>query len=243
MGRMFEKRKATIFKRNARVAKAFTRISKEIVIAVKSGGPDPSSNPSLRRAVQNARSANMPKDKVESAIARASGEGAEDYQELVYEGYGPHGVAILVETATDNPTRTVANVRSHFKKGNGNMGNSGSVAYMFEKQGVFKLRPDSVTGDVEELELELIDFGLESLETDTDADDDEEVLVLRCAFNDFGDLQGAIEERGIEPKSSGAQYTPQNVTELGDAEVEDVLALIERLEEDDDVQNVYHTLA
>jgi len=238
---MFEKRKATIFKRNARIAKAFTRISKEIVIAVKEGGPDPDANPALRRAIQNARSANMPKDKVEGAIARASGEGAEDYQTLIYEGYGPHGVAILVETATDNPTRTVANVRSHFKKGNGNMGTTGSVSYMFDKMGVFKLRPD-VVQDREEFELEMIDHGLQSLEEDTD-EDDEPVLVVRCDFNDFGDLQSAIEERGLDVKSSGTEYVPQNMIDIGDDEVEEVLSLVERLEEDDDVQNVYHTLA
>ena len=243
MGRMFEKRKATIFKRNARIAKAFTRISKEIVIAVKGGGPDPDANPALRRAIQNARSANMPKDKVESAIARASGEGAEDYEELIYEGYAPHGIAILVETATDNPTRTVANIRSHFKKGNGNMGTTGSVSYMFDKQGVFRFRPEDVKVDLDELELDLIDAGLQSLETDTDEDDDEEVLVVRCDFNDFGDLQSAIEDRGIEIKKSGTEYVPQTMLELGDDEVEEVLALVERLEDDDDVQNVYHTLA
>ncbi len=241
MGRMFEKRKATIFKRNARVAKAFTRISKEIVIAVKEGGPDPDANPALRRAVQNARSANMPKDKVESAIARASGEGAEDYQTLIYEGYGPHGVAILVETATDNPTRTVANVRSHFKKGNGNLGTTGSVGYMFEKMAFFHLDPEAI-GDIEELELELIDHGLQSLEKDTN-DDDEDVIVVRCDFNDFGQLQAGIEEMGLEARSSGAEYVPQNMVTLGDDEVEEVLSLVERLEDDDDVQNVYHTLA
>ena len=211
-------------------------------MAVKAGGPEPSANPALRRAIQNARAANMPKDKVEGAISRASGADEADYQELIYEGYGPHGVAVLVETATDNPTRTVANVRSHFKKGHGNMGSTGSVSYMFDKQGVFVLDPAAVSGDLEEFELEMIDVGLEQLDRETDENDDE-VLVLRCDFSSFGGLQQALEDMGIEIKSSKHDYVPQNVNDLPDEAVEEVLALVERLEGDDDVQNVYHTLA
>ena len=240
MGRMFEKRKHTMFKRWDRMAKDFTRVGKEIAIAVKAGGDNPDHNPALRRAMQNARAVNMPKDKVENAIQKAIGGGDADYQEIIYEGYAPHGVAVLVETATDNPTRTIANIRLAFKKCDGSIGTSGSVNYMFEKMGVFKLDPEGL--DLEELELELIDYGLEQLEQDED-DDGNPLVILRCAFNDFGTLQTGIEERDIEPKSSGAEYIPQNLVELDEAQTEDVLKLIDRLEQDDDVQNVYHTLA
>ena len=240
MGRMFEKRKATMFKRWDRMAKAFTRVGKEIAIAVRDGGPIPDNNPALRRAIQNARAVNMPKDKVENAIAKASGEGAADYQELVYEGYAPHGIALLIETATDNPTRTIANIRLAFKKGNGSIGTSGSVAYMFERQGVFKLNPEGL--DLEELELDLIDHGLEELEHDED-DDGNKIIVIRCAFTSFGDLQAAIEERGLEPISSEAEYAPTTTVSLSDEQEEEVLACVDRFEEDDDVQKVWHTLA
>lgn len=242
MGRMFEKRKHTMFARWDRMAKQFTRVGKEIAIAVKAGGDNPDHNPALRRAIQNARAVNMPKDKVENAITKAMGGGDDDYQILVYEGYAPHGIAVLVEAATDNPTRTIANVRLAFKKGEGSIGTSGSVSYMFERMGVFKLDPESIEGDLDELELELIDYGLEQLEHDED-DEGNKLIVLRCAFNDFGNLQSGIEERGIEPKSSSSEYVPNNVVELSDEQVEDVLGLIDRLEQDDDVQNVYHTLA
>lgn len=241
MGRMFEKRKATMHKRWDRMAKAFSRCSKEIVIAAKAGGPNPDDNPALRRALTNARAVNMPKDKVQAAIDRAMGVGDDaDYQEIVYEGYGPHGVAILVTTATDNPTRTVANLRSHFKKGGGNLGNSGSVAFMFDQVGAFKLKPEGL--DVETLELELIDHGLQ--DTDEGVDDEgEELLVLYCAFEDFGNLQAGLEAMGLEPVSSGIEYRPQNTTELGDEAMEEVLGLLDRVEQDDDVQQVFHTLA
>jgi len=240
MGRMFENRKHTMFKRWDRMAKAFTRVGKEISIAVKAGGPNPDNNPALRRAIQNARACNMPKDKVENAIAKASGANATDYDELVYEGYAPHGIAILVEAATDNPTRTVANVRLAFKKCNGNMGSSGSVAFMFDRQGVFKLKAEGI--DTDELELELIDSGLEELERDTN-DEGDEILLLRCGFSDFGTMQAAIEERGLEPISSESEYTPQSTVALGDDQVDEVLALVDRLEQDDDVQRVFHNLA
>src|SRR6185312_14163705 len=186
MGRIFEVRKASMFARWDRMAKQFTRIGKEIVIAVKAGGPDPNTNAALRRCFQNARSVGMPKDRVEAAIKRAQGKELVNYDEILYEGYGPHGVAILVETATDNHVRTVANVKSHFNKGGGVMGNSGSVSFQFKKMGTFKLKPEGLSAD--DLELELIDFGLEELGEST-GENGEPVLVLRAAFSDFGKMQ------------------------------------------------------
>jgi YebC/PmpR family DNA-binding regulatory protein len=239
MGRIFETRKATMYKRWDRMAKAFTRVSREIVMAVKSGGGDAAGNPALRRAVQNARALNMPKDKIESAIKRAVGQDAEDYNEILYEGYAPYGVAILVETATDNPTRTVANVRMHFSKRGGNMGSTGSVAYNFKRMGVFRLDPEGI--DQEELELELIDFGLEEM-GEAEGENGEPLLVVRCAFNDFGAMQKAIEERGITPISVQAEYIPLNTLSLSDEQATEVLDIIDRLEGDDDVQHVFHNL-
>src|ERR671912_1611227 len=186
MGRIFEVRKSSMFARWDKMAKNFTRIGKEIVIAVKAGGPDPNGNAALRRCYQNARSVGMPKDRVEAAIKRAMGKEMVNYDEILYEGYGPHGIAILVETATDNHVRTVANVKSVFNKGGGALGNSGSVSFQFKKMGVFKLKPENV--NVEEIELELIDSGLEEMGEST-TDEGEEVIVLRCAFNDFGNMQ------------------------------------------------------
>lgn len=241
MGRMFEKRKATMFKRWDRMAKAFTRCGKEIAIAVRQGGANADDNPALRRALQNARAVNMPKDKIQGAIDKAAGNDADaDYQQILYEGYGPHGVAILIDTATDNPTRTVANLRFAFKKGNGNLGTSGSVAFLFDKMGVFRLSPEGI--DRDELELELIDHGLEDL-TDGTSEEGDPLLVLYCAFPQFGILQAALEQRGLEPVSSGHEWLPQNVTDLGDDEADEVLALIDRIEQDEDVQEVFHTLA
>lgn len=240
MGRIFETRKATMFARFDRMAKAFSRCAKEINIAVKAGGTSPDSNPMLRRALQNARSVNMPKDRIDAAIQRALGSSAENYEELVYEGYAPHGIALLVETATDNPTRTIANVRMHFNKGGGNIGNSGSVGFLFRRMGVFRLKPDGV--DQDDLELELIDYGLEEMGESED-DNGNPVLVLRCLFNDFGSLQSAIEERNLNVLSSASEYIPLNVTELTDEQSADVFKLIERLEGDDDVQRVFHNLA
>ena len=202
MGRIFETRKATMFARWDKMSKAFTRISKEIAMAVKAGGPSPENNPSLRRAVQNARAVNMPKDKVQSAIARASGQGGEDYQEIVYEGYGPHGVAIIIETATDNPVRTVANLRSYFVKGGGNLGNTGSVGFLFKRMGVFRVKPEGV--DQEALELDLIDFGLEEMGESVN-DKGETELVIRGTFTSFGELQKAIEDRGLATISAQAE--------------------------------------
>src|SRR6195952_2732116 len=193
MGRIFEVRKHTMFARWDRMAKQFTRIGKEIAIAVKVGGPDTATNPALRRCFQNAKSVNMPKDRVEAAIKRAMGKDMTNYEEILYEGYGPHGVAILVETATDNHVRTVANVKSIFNKGHGALGNSGSVSFQFKKMGVFKLKPEGV--DIDELELELIDHGLDELGESND-DNGNPIIVLRCAFVDFGKLQKALEEKG-----------------------------------------------
>lgn len=240
MGRIFETRKATMFARWDRMAKAFTRINKDITIAVKAAGPNPDANPQLRRVLQNARAVNMPKDKVEAAIKRASGEGAEDYDEVMYEGYAPHGVAIIVETATNNTTRTVANLRNHFNKLGGNLGTTGSVAFGFERMGVFRLNPEGIERD--ELELDLIDHGLEDMGTATD-DDGNEQLVVRCAFSDFGDLQSALEEREIEPVSSESEWVANNLVECTDEQAEEVLKLVDRLEQDDDVQKVFHNLA
>jgi YebC/PmpR family DNA-binding regulatory protein len=240
VGRAFEKRKSTIFARMDRVAKQFTKVGKDIAIAVKSGGPSPDGNPALRRALQNARALNMPKDKVEAAIKKASGQGATNYDVIVYEGYGPHGIAVLVEAATDNVTRTVANVRHHFKAHGGNFGSTGSVAFMFQRHGVFRLSPLGI--DRDELELALIDHGLISLE-DGESDKGEAELRVHCAFNDFGTMQAAIEGRGLTPISSQSEYVAQNLTELPESKLDEVMELVAALDDDDDVQNVYTNLA
>lgn len=240
MGRAFEKRKHTIFARMDRVGKQFAKIGKDIAIAVKAGGTSPDGNPALRRVLQNARAANMPKDKIEAAIKKASGQGAANYEIVIYEGYAPHGIALLVETATDNVTRTVANVRHHFKAHGGNMGTTGSVAFMFQKQGVFRLSPDGVDRDT--LELELIDHGLVALE-DGESDKGERQLLVRCAFADFGTMHAALETRGLHAVSTESEYVAQNLTELPDAQADEVMQLVAALESDDDVQNVYSNLA
>jgi YebC/PmpR family DNA-binding regulatory protein len=239
MGRIFEVRKATMFKRFDRMAKQFTRIGKEIVIAVKASGPNPDDNPALRRCYQNARSVGMPKDRVEAAIKRAMGKDTSNYEEILYEGYAPHGVAILVETATDNHVRTVANVKSHFNKGNGAMGNSGSVSFQFKKMGVFKLNPDGLVMD--DLELELIDHGLDELGESND-DNDNPIFVLRCAFTDFGSLQKALEEKNITAISAELEWIPSTTVPVTDEQAEDISKLIERLEEDEDVNKVFHNM-
>ena len=239
MGRIFEVRKATMFARWDRMAKQFTRIGKEIAIAVKAGGPDPNTNPALRRCFQNAKAVNMPKDRVEAAIKRAMGKEMENYEEILYEGYGPHGVAILVETATDNHVRTVANIKSHFNKGGGALGNSGSVAFQFKKMGVFKLKPAGL--NAEELEFDLIDHGLEEMGDGT-GENGESILVLRCAFNDFGKMQKALEEKNITPISAEVEWIPTTTVPLNDSQVEEVSKLVERLEQDDDVQKVFHNM-
>jgi YebC/PmpR family DNA-binding regulatory protein len=239
MGRIFETRKHTMFARWDRMAKQFTRIGKDIVIAVKAGGPDPASNPQLRRVIQNARAVNMPKDKVEAAIKRAAGKDTAGYDEILYEGYAPHGIAILVEAATDNPTRTVSNLRSHFNKGGGNLGSSGSVGFLFKRMGVFRLDPGGI--DQDELELELIDHGLEEMGEST-GEKGEPQLVIRGAFADFGRLQKALEDRGIKPLSAESEYLPLTPIELADEQAKDALKLVDTLEQDDDVQKVFHNL-
>ena len=241
MGRAFEKRKHTIFARMDRVAKQFSKVGKDIVIAVKAGGPNPDGNPSLRRALQNGRALNMPKEKVEAAIKKASGQGSTNYDIVVYEGYGPHGIAVVVETATDNVTRTVANIRSAFNRHGGNMGSTNSVGFMFQRQAVFRIAPDGIDRDA--LELDLIDHGLVALE-DGESDKGEAQLVVRCGFNDFGTMQHAIESRKLALISTASEYvaiTP--APELPGDKTDEVLELVAALEGDDDVQNVYTNLA
>lgn len=224
-----------MFARFDKMAKAFSRIGKDIAIAVKQGGPLPENNPRLRVCIQNAKGVNMPKDRIESAIKRASSKEEKDFQEVIYEGYAPHGVPIVVETATDNPTRTVANVRLIFSKNGGSMGNSGSVAFMFERKGVFKFDPAAI--DLDELELELIDAGAE------DIDAGEEELTVYTKFPEFGHMQKFLEARGLEAKSATLQYIPTTTKELSEDQQDEVLKLVEAMEADDDVQNVYHNLA
>jgi YebC/PmpR family DNA-binding regulatory protein len=240
MGRIFEVRKHTMFARWDRMAKQFARIAKDINMAVKAGGGDVNSNPALRRQVQNARNINMPKDKVEAAIKRALGNDATNYEQILYEGYAPHGVAVLVETATDNPTRTVASVRTIFSKGGGNLGTAGSVAFQFRKMGVFRLKPEGI--DQDDLELYLIDHGLEEFGEGT-GEKGEPQLVARCLFPEFGHMQEALEKRGIHPISATHEYICTTPIELPEAQANEVLELIDNLEQNDDVQNVYHSLA
>jgi YebC/PmpR family DNA-binding regulatory protein len=240
MGRIFEVRKHTMFARWNRMAKQFARVAKDITMAVKAGGPDPASNPALRRIIQNARAVNMPKDRVEAAIKRASGRDATSYSQVLYEGYAPHGVALLVETATDNPTRTVAAVRNIITKNGGNLASSGSVSFLFRKMGVFRLDPARL--DQDDLELYLIDHGLEEM-GESSGEKGEPQLVIRCAFADFGRLQEALEARGLTPLSADHEYICTTPTELPEAQATEVLTLIDRLEQDEDVRQVFHTLA
>ncbi len=235
MGRVFEKRKHTMFARFDRMAKAFTRIGKDIALAVKQNGPNPDNNPKLRMAMQNAKGVNMPKDRVDAAIKRASSKEEKDYEEVLYEGYAPHGVPILVVCATDNPTRTVANVRLQFSKNGGTMGNSGTVLFMFEHRGIFKFDPAKL--NLDELELDLIDAGAEDIERG------EEEIVVSTKFTDFGQMQKFLESKKLEAKSSELQYIPNATKELPEDQQDEVLKLIEAIEADDDVQNVYHNLA
>jgi YebC/PmpR family DNA-binding regulatory protein len=236
MGRIFEVRKSKMFARYDRMAKQFTRIGKEIAIAVKAGGPEPDTNPALRRVMQNAKSINMPKERIEGAIKNALGKDTSTFDEVLYEGYGPHGIAILVETATDNTTRTVANVRTHFYIGGGCLCYSGSVGFLFNHLGVFKLNPEGLS--MEDMELELIDAGLEELGEDSEGN-----IVIRCAFSDFGNMQKALEERNMTPISAELEWIPLNTTEVTEEQSDDIFKLIERLEQDDDVQRVFHNMA
>ena len=239
MGRTFENRKIAMQKRGLRDSRAFTRAGRNIAMAVKAGGPDPDANPALRRAVQNARSVNMPKDKIQAAIDKASGANDDtDYQEVLYEGFGPHGVAILVVTATDNTTRTYPNVRTAFKKGGGSLGNSGAVSFLFDQLGTFVLKAEGLDSD--ELELELIDHGLEEL-LEGETQDGDPALVVRCARDAFGTMQSALEEKNIEPVSSGIEWVPKTPADLDEDQLAELRTLVERIEDDDDVQEVFTT--
>ncbi len=239
MGRIFETRKHTMFARWDKMAKQFTKVGKDIAIAVKSGGPSADSNPMLRRVLQNARACNMPKEKIEAAIKKASGQGDHNYDVVVYEGYAPHGIALLVETATDNLVRTAANVRMRFNHNGGNMGATGSVNFMFQRMGVFRLAPAGL--DLEALELDLIDHGLQEL-GEGKSDKGEPQIIIRCAFNDFGSLQTAMEARGLTPISAESEYVAQNLIELPEDKATEVLKLVDVLEQDEDVQRVFHNL-
>lgn len=234
MGRAFEFRKARKMKRWSAMSKAFTRIGKDIVMAVKEGGSDPENNSRLRAVIQNAKAVNMPKDNIERAIKRASDKNQGDYKEVLFEGYAPHGIAVLVETATDNNTRTVANVRSYFNKCNGNLGTSGSVVFMFDHTCNFRINGEGL--DPEEIELEFIDFGAEEVFVDDDG------ILIYAPFESFGAIQAELEQRNIEILSSGFERIPQTTKQLNGEQVQDVEKLLEKLEEDDDVQNVYHSM-
>jgi YebC/PmpR family DNA-binding regulatory protein len=234
MGRAFEFRKARKMKRWAAMSKAFTRIGKDIVMAVKEGGPDPDSNSRLRAVIQNAKAVNMPKDNIERAIKRATDKSQGDYKEVLFEGYAPHGIAILIETATDNNTRTVANIRSYFNKHDGNLGTSGSVEFMFDHSCNFRINSEGI--DPEELELEMIDFGAEEVFIDEDG------ILIYAPFESFGAIQKELESREIEILSSGFDRIPQVTKSLTDEQKEDVEKLLEKIEEDEDVMNVFHTM-
>ncbi|CAM1364804.1 putative transcriptional regulatory protein Fjoh_2560 [Tenacibaculum sediminilitoris] len=238
MGRAFEFRKARKMKRWSAMAKTFTRIGKDIVMAVKEGGPNPETNSRLRVIIQNAKAANMPKDNVERAIKKASDKNTENYKEVLFEGYAPHGIAVLVETATDNNNRTVANVRAAFNKCNGNLGTSGSVAFMFDHVVNFKIKEDSLGMDLEEFEMEMIDFEVEEVFTD----DEDDSVMLYAPFEQFGSIQKYLEENNIEILSSEFERIPTTTTAISDEQKEEVNKLLERLEEDDDVNNVYHSM-
>ncbi len=235
MGRVFEKRKHKMFARFDRMAKAFSRIGKDIAMAVKNNGTNPDNNPKLRLCIQNAKGVNMPKDRIDAAINRAALKGEKDFQIVIYEGYAPHGIPVVVECATDNPTRTVANIRMQFSKNDGSMGNSGSVLFMFEHKGVFRFAASKL--NLDELELDLIDAGAEDIQRD------EEETIIYTKFTEFGHMLKFLEAKKLEAKSAELQYIPTTTKELGEAEQDEVLKCVEALESDDDVQNVYHNLA
>lgn len=237
MGRIFEKRKHKMFARYAKMAKAFTRIGREIVIAVKAGGPNPDSNSRLRAVIQNAKSINMPKDRIDNAIKRASEKDSANYEEVIYEGYAPHGVPVIVETATDNPTRTVANVRMYFNRGDGALGTTGSVSFMFERKALFKISSEGLNHD--DIELQLIDFGAEELTWDDETNE----LIIQVGFTDFGAMQKGLEDLGYEIKESSKVFIPTTSKEVTEEEENEVMALIEKMEEDDDILAVYHNMA
>lgn len=241
MGRAFEFRKERKFKRWAKMAVQFTRLGKEIAISVKEGGPNPEGNSRLRTAIQNAKAVNMPKDRIDAAIKRASDKDAKGYEEHVYEGYGPHGVPILIETATDNTNRTVANIRSYFSKAGGTLGKTGSLDFIFQRKSIFRFTvADDV--DLEELELELIDGGLEELYVEAD-EEGNDVVVAQTSFEDFGNMQRQLEEKGIEVKSAKLERIALSHTEVSEDDAAEVLKLVDKIEEDDDVQAVYHNMS
>jgi YebC/PmpR family DNA-binding regulatory protein len=234
MGRAFEYRKASKLKRWASMAKNFTKVGREIAIAIKEGGADPNYNSRLRLAIQNAKSFNMPKVNVDNAIKRATAKDAENFAEVVYEGYAPHGVAVLIETTTNNPTRTVANIRMYFNRAHGSLGTSGSVDYMFDRKGIFKIKKNGL--ELEEIELDLIDHGLDEVK------EEEDEYVLYTNFTDFGAMQKALEERKIEVVNAELQRIPTVSKQLTDEQVEDVIKFLDKLEDDEDVANVFHTM-
>ena len=236
MGRAFEYRKASKMARWDKMAKTFSKIGKDIALAVKSGGPDPEANPGLRRCIQNAKGANMPKDNVERAIKKASGADAENYEEITYEGYGQGGVAFFVECTTNNPTRTVANVRAIFNKFDGNLGKNGDLAFIFDRKGIFSIDNNSVKTEWDDFEMEMIDGGAEEVEKD------EEEILITTAFEDFGSLLHKLEELKIEPKSAELERIPNSTKEVNEDQFKANMKMLERFEEDDDVQNVYHNM-
>lgn len=237
MGRIFQTRKATMFKRYAKMAKQFTKIGKEIVMAVKQGGPSPDLNPKLRICIANAKAVNMPKVNVDNAIKRASEKDTNNYDEIIYEGYGPFGVPVLVECATDNPTRTVANLRLYFNRSNGALGTNGSVSFMFEHKGLFKL--DSTGLDRDDVEMDLIDFGAEELTWDDESNE----LIVQVAFTDFGMMQNGLEEKKYTVKETIKTFIPTTTKELTDEQEEEFKKMIDKMEDDDDIMNVYHNIA
>ena len=236
MGRAFEYRKASKLARWDKMAKTFSKIGKDIALAVKAGGPDPDSNPALRRCIQNAKGANMPKDNVERAIKKASGADAENYEEVTYEGYGQGGVAFFVECTTNNTTRTVANVRAIFNKFEGNLGKNGELAFIFDRKGIFTIEKTKIAIDWDEFEMEMIDGGAEEI------DQDEEEVMITTAFEDFGALSHKLDEMGIEAKSAELHRIPNMTKEVNEEQFKANMKMLERFEEDDDVQNVYHNM-
>jgi len=237
MGRAFELRKGRKMKRWSKMAKTFTRIGKDIVMAVKDGGPDPDTNSRLRQIMQNAKSANMPKDNVLRAIKNASNKDTANYEEMSLEGYALHGIAVFVDCATNNNNRTVADVRSYFSKCDGAMGTNGSLEFIFDRKGVFTISPEQIKIDVEELEMELIDAGLEELEVD------EEAVTIYCEYADFNNMQTKLEKLDVEIKNSELQRIPNNFKTITGEQAKKVLKLLDLLEENDDVQQVFHNMA
>jgi YebC/PmpR family DNA-binding regulatory protein len=235
MGRIFEKRKHKMFARFDKMSKTFTKYGKEIAIAVKAGGPDPETNAKLRVVITNAKSQNMPKDRIDAAIKRSAGKDTSNYEEIAYEAMCMKGVGLIIETATDNPTRTVANVRMHLNRGGGELSKSGSLDFAFERKSVFVIKTEGV--NIEELEFELIDAGLEEIEVEEDE------MVITASFENFGNMQKTLESKGIQLVSAELQRIPTNNIQLTEEERAQVESLIERLEDDEDIQNVYSNMA